>query len=472
MRLPLRKVTRPPFQGCVVVLLFLLAFGLRLHNYWIIPLSDETADEIAWTWLGSSLLKDHVPSSWSYYGEYQPDHIFQEGPLDAPIVRPAVDHPPLFSLLPGSIHALTSENWAVIPSRKIIRLPMVFLGTLNVILLYFVAKKVLKEWWSVVVTAVYGTAPLFVFASRLVVAENLIVTWSLLVVLVLAQVLESKKSSTARRWEVALIVLSVAAAMSKISGFVVPLSLIIFAVAVKDKRLIKVGCGAIVAAIGVLIGYMSLFNLPLFLAIQQAQSGRELGLITLYQRFFVHPVVAELVYFDGWLVLGFISLVTALADFSQQQAAKVSKVWHFIVLVLVLNLGFMLVTAGQYSYHGWYSYALFPFFALTITQLFKKAWEGASYLFGLVWILWLPTLALALSYASVLPGLSNLTLRASYGVGFLPVLFGYAQQEKYRRLAMVILLCCIFIFNCVVVVKISEVALRAQHDAFFFYLQQ
>jgi len=112
---------------------------------------------------------------------------------------------------------------------------MVFLGTLNVILLYFVAKKVLKEWWSVVVTAVYGTAPLFVFASRLVVAENLIVTWSLLVVLVLAQVLESKKSSTARRWEVALIVLSVAAAMSKISGFVVPLSLIIFAVAVKDK---------------------------------------------------------------------------------------------------------------------------------------------------------------------------------------------------------------------------------------------
>lgn len=120
-------------------LILLLAFGARLIHYDQFPVYGETQDEVAWTWLGSSLLKEGVPSAWSKFSAYEGfeyKRIVGFGSL----VRPFLDHPPLFSLIPGFVHLATSE-WSQIPSVRVIRFPMIFLGTLNVFLLFLVAKK-------------------------------------------------------------------------------------------------------------------------------------------------------------------------------------------------------------------------------------------------------------------------------------------------------------------------------------------
>jgi len=94
--------------------------------------------------LGASIIQEQQPTSWSYFGAYQ-DYIYQDNGEDkAPWVRPDVDHPPVFSLIPGFFHSLKG-SWDQIPSIKLIRFPMVLIGTINIWLLYLVAQKYSKK---------------------------------------------------------------------------------------------------------------------------------------------------------------------------------------------------------------------------------------------------------------------------------------------------------------------------------------
>lgn len=45
--------------------IILRAFFLRFYNYTSFPIGGETADESAWTYLGSSLIQEGQPTSWS-----------------------------------------------------------------------------------------------------------------------------------------------------------------------------------------------------------------------------------------------------------------------------------------------------------------------------------------------------------------------------------------------------------------------
>ena len=147
----------------IIVGILLVAFVLRAHQYYEFPIAGETADEYAWTYLGSSLIQDGQPSSWSYFGPYQPDYVYQHRENEAPIVRPALDHPPLFSFLPGLAHSLRS-NWIEPASIKVVRAPLIILGTLNVLLLYFVSRKLFsKPYYRLLATAIYATAPTILY---------------------------------------------------------------------------------------------------------------------------------------------------------------------------------------------------------------------------------------------------------------------------------------------------------------------
>ena len=94
-------------EKILLVLILATAFFLRVWRYYDFPVGGETADESAWTLLGASLIQERVPASWSYFLPYENYH-YVEGLFDAPIVRPALDHPPLFSLVPGTAHSLKS----------------------------------------------------------------------------------------------------------------------------------------------------------------------------------------------------------------------------------------------------------------------------------------------------------------------------------------------------------------------------
>ncbi len=448
----------------ILVLLLLLAFGLRAHNYWIVPLTDETADEMAWTWLGASLLQEGQPTSWSFYSQYENGHIYKTGVVNAPLVRPAVDHPPLFSLIPGTIHAITSD-WEAIPSRKVIRLPMIFLGTANVFLLFLVARKFFSINWSYVAMTIYATVPIFVLSSRLVVAENLLITWTLLFILSLESWLQSTHQK--KKYAVLLILISMLAILTKISGIVLPITLIAVALIAKIPRLLQVGLSALLLSILVLLLYMTTIDLPLFLSIQVAQADRLLGLTTLYSRFFIHPTVAKMVFTDGWLVLGFIASLMYIS-YSINTVKTLDKLLSILLrLLLIINLGFILTTVEEFSYHGWYSYTLFPLYSIVLVSLAKKIYAGNALLGAITWFLLLPTSNNIFTQLHIRDSLSNIHIRGLYMFGLVPILGDVLNNASIKKSATLLLAAMIVLANCISVFTITELSVRENNNYYF-----
>lgn len=444
----------------ILLLVVAIAFVLRAHNYWVVPLTDETADEIAWTWLGASLLVEGQPTAWSFYSQYENGHIYKEGIVNAPLVRPAVDHPPLFSLIPGFMHAVTSE-WEAIPSRKVIRLPMVFLGTLNVLLLYYVAKHFFNAQWSLVATTVYATAPVFVLSSRLVVAENLLITWTMLFLLfAFGWLLQPRKQTM---FACLLVCITTLAILTKISGVVLPVTLLAFALFTKNVQLLKVAVVGLGTGIAILLLYMLLIDLPLFISIQLSQADRLLGLTTLYSRFFIHPTVAKFVFIDGWFTLGLIASIVFCTKKTQTVQEKLFQ------LLFLITIGFIITTTEEYSYHGWYNYMLFPLFGIALADLAKQIHSGNTILGAISWILLLPATSSIFTQLHLRDMLSNLHIRLLYLLGFIP-LFGQEllQSSKIGKMAAVTLACLLVVINCISVLSITEFSVREANNHYFF----
>ena len=140
---PFIGIRSPDFTYTDETIIFLGLF-LRAYRYPEFPIAGETADETAWTMLGSSIIQVGEPISWSYFGSYK-NYIYKDnGDSKAPLVKPVLDHPIIFSLIPGFFHSL-KNSWDQIPSMKLIRLPMILIGTANIWLLYLVAQKIFKE---------------------------------------------------------------------------------------------------------------------------------------------------------------------------------------------------------------------------------------------------------------------------------------------------------------------------------------
>ncbi|NCS97951.1 MAG: hypothetical protein GW762_05160 [Candidatus Pacebacteria bacterium] len=420
------------------ILIIFVAFFLRSWRYWEFPNTMETADEYAWTWLGSSILADGQPTSWSYFAPYGEGYIYKQGPVHAPLVRPAVDHPPLFAFIPGIAHLIATNNWETLPDHRVIRIPMLFLGTLAVALLGYWTSLVLEKKWSLVATAIYAMVPVFVFSSRLVVSENFLILLLLILGILVHrwENLSQKEKQKQNRIRIAFLLLGVAALLTKISGILIPGILVSYALVRKDFPLFKLGILVTIASITSLLLYASYTNFPLFMAIQKQQTLLPIGLSTLYNRFFIYPNIANDIYYDGWLLLGFFGFVYALI---KKDISKIQPFWLFSILSTVVILGFIGITGGEYTFFGWYSYPILPFFALFITLLLKEAYEEKYLLTILLWFFLLPTINNVFVHATRTQLLTRTTIRMIYFLGALPLLISLTPLKKYTKYAQLLL---------------------------------
>jgi hypothetical protein len=448
----------------------LLAFVLRFYNYTQFPVVGETQDEVAWTYLGSSLLADGVPTSWSYFEAYQENNIYLEtlkdlGPLNAPLVRPVLDHPPLFALIPGTAHfiwtQLTHQSWEVFPSASVIRLPMVLLGTLNVLLFAWVATYLLKDKkWVVISTLLYSVWPTIVFASRLVVSENLLITWTLLILGLIWSKLYQKK------WGWYVLILSImAAVLTKVSGLVLPVTILAYGLLSKNKKIIQAGLIGGILGVALFAIYGAVYDWQLFINVFTSQSGRDLGLATLQNRFFLHPAIVDKFYFDGLVLGGLFSSAILIFNHNKTSHKKLA----LLTLAVILNLLFIAATSGEQTFHGWYDYVLYPLFGLSLGWLLEKICQKENYsLLALIWLLILPLFRWVFKIQDLLPGVDNLVIRGVILIGFLPLGADLLNQPKlaknfYRLLITSILLASIFVVWKLQMVDYWEV------DSFFLY---
>lgn len=417
------------------IFIILLGIFLRSYNYWQFPESSETADELAWTWLGSSLISDAQPTSWSYFAAYKPNYIYNENIIDAPLVRPALDHPPLFSFIPGVAHLIaTNGDWTKIPSAKVIRFPMLFISSLSLILFSFLSTKLFTKKWPLVATTIFALVPSFVFSSRLAISENFLALLAISITLTLHYLYQTKNTSIKRRLHLAVIIISAAAILTKVSGLVLPVAIITFALVKKDRKLFTSSLIGLLTGVILYLGYVYFYNWDLFIKIQSDQAARTIGLFTLNNRIFIYQNITKYIFSDGWIILGLFSFLTWFVNKNND----LPKSLEFVSIYLLISLGFIGTTVGQYTFHGWYDYTYYPFLVIFITYLFKRIYDSYSMGSIFIWLLLLPTFGNIFEISNLYIYKSHLYTRIFYFIGFIPFIGLILNNKKIIKITHLI----------------------------------
>lgn len=368
------------------IALVLLGSGLRVWRYWEFPIAGETQDEAAWTMLGSSLLQTGRPTSWSYFGGYETLEVIERGADKFRLVRPALDHPPLFGLVPGLAQTLTGQAWRETPSIKLVRFPLIALGIFNLALfaywLYRLPGGALSTLGRLVALGIFATAPSLVFLSRLVVSENLLVTWILLLLIA------AERWRSLDRWLAALAL--VALPLTKISGLAVSAGFIWSAWLLEPKLRRWVVLSAALGGVLLLL-YVVAIDWRLFLTVQSQQAQRATGWLTIFTSQLWKPTMVDKVTGDVWVSLGFLAAFAWLLRPVKQAAQR------RLSILFLAQLAFIALSVGEHTFHGWYRIVLFPFFAYFLGFFGARIWENRQTVgLALAWILAMPVFRLGL----------------------------------------------------------------------------
>ena len=262
------------------------------------------------------------------------------------------------------------------PSLRAIRFPMVLIGSLNVLLLGLASKlnftKKKDQISNLLVVALYATLPLIVFGSRMALADNLLATWLLLIMLVL-------------KLKVKYLVypLVVLAFLTKVQGAFLGLGLMIYFWLNGQKRQSLYSLIALSLGAGLFFLYGSFYNLRLFLAVQLGQSQRKIGFFTLAHRFFFHPTLASHLWPTLEKPLLFLAgLIMIFKSRLKKKDAYLLPASFFIAYLIVA-----LVAFDQLNINGWYEYAIYPVLFFGVRAVIKNLLDKPQPL--KTWAIWL-----------------------------------------------------------------------------------
>lgn len=347
----------------LVVCILLLGLFLRLNNYDAYPQRGATSDEYAFAFLGISLIKEQKPIAWSAIPLYKDRFDLTVDKLYFPIVKPYLDHPPLFGLLVGGWSLLFGQDSFAKIQLQTIRLIPIILSVFSSYFVFLIGRRLYGFKEGIWALLIYETATVFAINSRVVLAESLLTP--LLLLAVFLYVMFYKKIST--KTVIFLGIISGLAFLSKVLGIVVFLSVVSFLIAdkVKIKKILLLSSitGLFICAF---IIYGLYFGGELFWQIQQYQSLRSLGPETLLT-IISSPIIINKVFYDGWYFWGLFSLFFSFSDYKKNK---------FIILPSIIYLVLLMASVNKTDIHGWYMIPLFPFMALSsasvLGTVFKK----------------------------------------------------------------------------------------------------
>jgi hypothetical protein len=474
----LMAIWKKRWWSVVLLLIVMLAGGLRVWKYWEFPVVGETQDEVFWTMLGRSLIQTGQPHGWSYFSSYQQKETVLNGGVRMTLVTPSLDHPPLFSFLPGTAQTLMGKSWRELPSSKVMRLPLVGLGILNVgLFVWWLRRLKVSGIWLLTSSLIFATAPTFVLLSRLVVAENLLVTWIIL------WLITATTNSPRLKWLRYLAL--VAAPITKISGVALNAAAIATDIGQRRWSQLRQDALATVGGIGLLLLYAARFDLGLFLRIQAEQSQRDVGLLTFFTTQLWSPTLVERLFGDVWVTMGWLVLIgfigsatvwlpTLKKNLAERGQTAATDWMPTVVLLAVAQLAFILLSVGEHTIHGWYRIVFFPLFAFLFGWAIDAAWRKRNWLIATLVILLivLPETRLALIYVwgfasftwwPILLKLGGLIAAGMTGLAVLPMAAHWQRRWAYG--VVVAIMAVVVICHVAVILTIQPV--RYWQDAFY-----
>jgi len=336
------------YELAALLALVVLAGALRLHLYDQIPYPNETADEYAYVWSGWSWLHEGRPTAWSQKSAYGGPPVYLWNQSRYPMPTPWLDHPPLYSLVAGGAATLAGAPEMLDAPLWPARLVSVALGTLAVGLLYLLARPAYGRTVAALAGLLFATIPTVVVASRLALAESLIVVLMLVALLATRRYLER----SGNLWLLLAILMAAAASLAKVPGLAVGASVALLLASARRWT------PALLAALGALAGivpyiaYGLLADRTLFLAVLGDQGSRATGLEVL-PRLLAGAAMPPVAWPDSWIA--FLWLALAYATFRRDRLLAVATAPYLIFLVAAVE---------QNAPRVWYREPLYPYLCL------------------------------------------------------------------------------------------------------------
>ena len=429
-------------SSLILVLILLLGFLLRSNNLSTWPRPGATFDEYAWTWQGISLIKNHVPSSWSPHPEYKNfKHVIYQK-THFRMVTPFLEHPPVFGLVAGAFAILNGVQGIYDLEFYDIRPLALILGLLSLGLVFLLVKEIYDQKTALLASLLYATVPTVVIGSRIVQNENFFIPFWLLSLFLISKFIKTKNS-----WlrNLAALICGLLV-LAKIPWIAAALSIvIIFLVLKKYKDIVKFL--AIVIPIAFLfVVYGFYFDYSLFTSLMSLQLQRyDLTFNSIYA-LFQKPYLVDRFYTDGWIYFGWFSMILLfLKDFKKNLIVITAFLAYFLIFLSGIP-----DEAG----HGWYRYPFYPFLIIS-TALFLREYFVKNWLLTFFFLVFVGTSLFQLTWATVF-GFSYLIFRISiigWSISLLPL---FVNKKPVIKLASVISL---FWFGSFILLNIWSVFL-------------
>ncbi len=391
-----KLLTNRYFRILIFLLTLYSTFVLRAHNYEKEPTVNHL-DELNYSLSGINLIETGIPVSWSNF-DYPKRALIFSGKIDynggepsasVDLYRPWLDHPPLFSLIVGwSAHINGVDRNGFIPSSYS-RIPTVLMAAVTSIMIFLIARLISGYWTGILSMIVYGTVPLFVFASRSAMAENFIALLFTIIFYLLLKFLDNP-----RTWYIYPIPILVGVAgLSKATGFfLLPFAMFVIFVTYYLQKNIK---SALYSNIYLILGtlpfiaaffaYGYLYDPEIFNKILAIQSNRPIGFGSLAW-FFITPSYSTALFKDSWFV--FCLLTSAYFIFTTKFGLKNIKELidknSLVILAFVYSVMVVMISGGENDLLAWYRFPSYPFLAIIgswgLQIIVRKADFFASFL--------------------------------------------------------------------------------------------
>jgi len=392
----IEKRTKVFFTICFLLVVFFSfkTYPLKTLGYESIPNKGEILDEYDFGWIGKSFLETGIPVAWSDLGIYSKEHpkknIISEiegfsilangekpsfknfnsfpkpmisfktldygvGDRHVRFVQPYLDHPPLAGIVYSLGLKKDVANFDQL-NLKQIRQQSIYLAIIAGILLFFLGTQLYGSLIGLIAFLFYSTVPSFVFASRLALAENVLLVFFLGAINLL---ILSKRLS--KNWILIFSgILAGLGSLTKLSGWAIILVGLSLLISYKFSRRKIISFLLPAVLIGSLYFFYSFYlGGSFFIEVILDHSSRLfLGALSFFQQ--ISRVSLSNFPLDGWWIGGFFILAYLTSFKENRELGIISGIYLFSILFL---------GGGNYT---WYYFPLMPFLALSVAVLIKR----------------------------------------------------------------------------------------------------
>lgn len=411
---------------------------LRYDKLDVWPREGATFDEFAWTFQGVSILNTGIPVSWSPHAAYtNKTEYFNPQGAHFVLVKPYLEHPPLFGLVAGAFAKIRGVNtFDDVTIAKIRPLGLV-MGIVSIFAVFLLTSAVYGNSVGLIASGIYAILPTVVIGSRLVQNENFFIPMFLFALYFAYQYI--KKPSVKNLSFAAGI--SALLPLAKIPWVAAPIAVILmFLFAKKWKAALCVGGVTVLGLAGWFI-YGYTMDATLFMNLWKLQLARyDMAFDSIFV-LFRDPLTADRTLVDGWIYFGWIGIVwLCTRDMKKNLPIIFGFLSYFAIFVFAIP--------GE-PLHGWYRYPFYPFLAIAIAVFFKE-YFNKNYLVTAISFVLIGLSMFADSWGNVL-GFSYPVFRTylvAVAVGAMP---GIIQNKKIETIAKIINYCLVIVLFCLTI---------------------